>query len=81
MEKEQIKSNQSETLPNEPSLEVDPVDPAAIKESEMAISKLVEHSESLGNSFEVLTNRLQSREERWLNYRPQMQIYLHKMTI
>lgn len=63
VEKEQIKSNQSETLPNEPSLEVHPVDPAAIKESEMAISKLVEHSESLGNSFEVLTNRLQSREE------------------
>ena len=63
VEKEQIKSNQSETPPDGPSLEVHSIDPAAVKESEMAISKLVEHSESLGNSFEILTNRLQSREE------------------
>ena len=60
VEKTQIKSKQSETSPDS---KVHSIDPVAMKESEMAISKLVEHSESLGNSFEILTNRLQSREE------------------
>ena len=64
VEKPQIKSDQSEAPPDGPPPEVRPIqDSASIKESEMAISKLVEHSESLGNSFEILTNRLQSREE------------------
>ena len=70
VEKIQIKSDQSEAPPDDPldgspPPEVHPQiqDSTSMKESEMAISKLVEHSESLGNSFEILTNRLQSREE------------------
>jgi len=62
VEKAQLKSGQSDAPPDS-SPEVHTIDPAAMKESEIAISKLVEHSESLGNSFEILTNRLQSREE------------------
>jgi hypothetical protein len=62
VEESHIKYDHLEAPPDGPS-EVQSIDPAAMKASEIAISKLVEHSESLGNSFEILTNRFQSREE------------------